>query len=400
MKKLLLLGGARYLIPYIEAAHRMGVYVITCDYLPDNAAHRYSDEYADVSIIDRDAVLAKAEQLDIDGIMSPATDPGVVTASYVAEKMGLPGSPYKSVDILQHKDRFRKFLKDNGFVVPEARGYDNRNQAIAEAVDFAVPFIVKPTDSAGSKGVTRIDDIQQLPHAIDQAFDASLSGHIIIEDFIEKTGSSSDTDAFSIDSDLAFCSFNCQHFDSRAANPYTPAAYSWPSDMPGKIQENLRSELQRLIRLLDLGTSQYNIETRMGTDGRGYIMEVSPRAGGNRLSEILKYACGQDLISNAVRAALGMPLDSLHDPVYNHGVWAEYILHSNIAGRYAGMEIEPEFEKNHVIEKDLWLEPGDRVYEFTGANRAIGTLVLHFDTREEAEECLENIDRFVKVRLN
>ena len=35
-KKLLLLGGLRYLIPVIEAAHRQGYYVITCDYLPNN----------------------------------------------------------------------------------------------------------------------------------------------------------------------------------------------------------------------------------------------------------------------------------------------------------------------------------------------------------------------------
>ena len=86
MKKLLLLGGARYLLPVIEAAHKMGVYVITCDYLPDNVAHKYSDEYANVSIIDKDAVLAMAREKKIDGVMSFACDPGVVTAAYVAEK--------------------------------------------------------------------------------------------------------------------------------------------------------------------------------------------------------------------------------------------------------------------------------------------------------------------------
>ena len=53
MKKLLLLGGAEYLLPYIKAAHDLGAYVITCDYLPNNIAHKYSDEYANVSIIDK-----------------------------------------------------------------------------------------------------------------------------------------------------------------------------------------------------------------------------------------------------------------------------------------------------------------------------------------------------------
>lgn len=44
-KRLLLLGGLRYLLPVIEAAHNLGYYVITCDYIPDNIAHKYSDEY-------------------------------------------------------------------------------------------------------------------------------------------------------------------------------------------------------------------------------------------------------------------------------------------------------------------------------------------------------------------
>ena len=35
-KKILLLGGLRYLLPVIKAAHDLGYYVITCDYLPDN----------------------------------------------------------------------------------------------------------------------------------------------------------------------------------------------------------------------------------------------------------------------------------------------------------------------------------------------------------------------------
>lgn len=91
MKKLLLLGGSKYLLPAIEAAHNIegGVHVITCDYLPDNVAHKYSDEYHNVSIVDKEAVLNLARELKIDGILSFATDPGVVTAAYVAEKWDL-----------------------------------------------------------------------------------------------------------------------------------------------------------------------------------------------------------------------------------------------------------------------------------------------------------------------
>ena len=133
MKKLLLLGGSRYLLPVIETAHRLGVYVITCDYLPDNIAHRYSDEYVNLSIIDKDAVLQMAREKKIDGVMSFACDPGVVTAAYVAEQMGLPScGPYESVCILQNKGKFRKFLTEHGFNVPVAQSYDSVSKALLD----------------------------------------------------------------------------------------------------------------------------------------------------------------------------------------------------------------------------------------------------------------------------
>ena len=113
-KKLLLLGGLQYLLPVIEEAHKLGVYVITADYLPDNIAHKYSDEYVNVSIINKEAVLKVAQEKEIDGIMSFAVDPGVVTAAYVAEQMGLPFQcSYKSASILQDKTWLRKFIADN-----------------------------------------------------------------------------------------------------------------------------------------------------------------------------------------------------------------------------------------------------------------------------------------------
>ena len=118
----MILGGTHYIIPVIKKAQELGLYVITCDYLPDNIAHKHSDEYCNVSVIDKEAVLTAAKRLKIDGIISFACDPGVVSAAYTAEKMGLPfQGPYESVRILQDKGLFRKFLADNGFNTPKAK---------------------------------------------------------------------------------------------------------------------------------------------------------------------------------------------------------------------------------------------------------------------------------------
>lgn len=395
-KKIMLLGGIRYLLPVIKAAHEQGYYVITADYIPDNIAHKFSDEYVNVSIIDKEAVLRVAREKQIDGIMSFGVDPGVVSASYVQNQMGLPSfGPFESVEILQNKDKFRAFLTEHGFNVPNAKGYTKVEDAIADAAIWDYPIIVKPTDAAGSKGVTRVDEPSQLKAAVEYAFDKSLSGHIIIEDFIEKQGCSSDTDSFSEDGKLKFVSFCAQRFDLNATNPYTPAAYSWPSTFTKEQEENLTSEIQRLITLLGMKTNVYNIETRVGTNGKPYIMELTPRGGGNRLCEMLRYATGVDMITAMTRYIVGDSVPNIEQKPYN-GHWAEIILHADESGIFERLGISKDLPAE-VVEEDLWVKQGDEVHSFEGANDAIGTLVLKFQTAEELEKAITNQREWLKV---
>lgn len=397
MKKILLLGGSRYLLPVIKSAHELGLYVITCDYLPDNIAHKYSDEYVNVSIIDKEAVLEIAKKLEIDGIMSFATDPGVVTAAYVAEKLGLPyGGSYESVSILQDKGLFRSFLTEHNFNVPHAKSYKNLEDALRDTDFFTWPVIVKPVDSAGSKGVTRVDDKNELRKAIEYALDFSHCDQFIIEDFIEKKGCSSDTDSFSIDGKLVATTFSSQRFDVQSDNPYAPMAYSWPSTFSREHEDELTSEIQRLLTLLDMQSSIYNIETREGVDGKAYIMEVSPRGGGNRLAEMIRYASGVDMIKAAVQAAVGLQIDKVDQPQYD-GCWAEYVLHSRVDGKFKEIWIEPDFAANNVIEVDLWVTQGEEIHSFTAANFSIGTVVMKFASKEELESKLSSMERYIKV---
>ncbi len=398
MKKLLLLGGSRFLLPVIKAAKKLGYHTITCDYLPNNIAHKYSDEYSNVSITDKKAVLETARKLRVDGIMSFACDPGVVTAAYVAEQMGLPhcGS-YEAVSILQNKWEFRRFLRENGFRVPMAKGYHKMEDALKDVDLFPWPVIVKPVDSAGSKGVVRVDSMAELRKGIEYALAYSHCKEFIIEQFLPRKGHSSDSDSFSIDGELVFTSFSSQRFDDEAANPYTPAAFSWPASISDGNQGELTGEIQRLLRLLNMRTSIYNIETRECLDGNAYIMECSPRGGGNRLAEMLRYMTGVDLIENAVRAAVGDALIPIRqNPPC--GFWAEIILHRRRRGIFGSLWTSDAIAGN-IVEQDLWVKQGDMVEGFRGANEAIGTLVLRFDSQERMEEVLAKQDQHVKVGI-
>ena len=124
-------------------------------------------------------------------------------------------------------------------------------------------------------------------------------------------------------------------------------------------------------------------------------MEFSPRGGGNRLSECIKYATGVDLIEGAVKAAMGMTVDCISQKPYA-GHWGEIVLHSDAEGKYSGLWISDEIEKN-VAEKDIWVSEGDAVYGFDSANKAIGTLVLRFETNEELENVLQNQNNYFHV---
>ena len=396
MKTLLLLGGSRYLLPVIREAKALGCRVVTCDYLPDNIAHRYSDAYANVSIVDREAVLALAREKRVDGVMSFACDPGVVTAAYVAEELGLPSTgPLASVELLQDKGRFRSFLRENGFPVPASFSCASLEEARTARLRY--PLMVKPVDSAGSKGVTRVDRPEDLPAAVTHALDFSRAGRMILEEFIAPQGFPSDTECFFVDGELRFVSFNNQYFDPKADNPYTPAGFTWPSTMPESAQRDLTEQLRRLLRLLHMGTTVYNVESRLGTDGTAYLMEVSPRGGGNRLCEMLAYTTGVNLIRSSVKAALGEPVEDLDGPVYT-GHWSYVALHSYESGIFQGLEIAPEV-RPFLVEEDLWVKPGEAVEAFSGANKTIGTLVLNWPDRTTRDARMADLDRWLKIRV-
>ena len=398
----MLLGGIRYLLPAIEAAHKYGIYVITVDYLPNNIAHKYSDEYHNVSILEKDKedVLALAKDLKIDGILSYAVDPGVVAAAYVAEQMGLPFTcSYESACILQDKSRFRQFLVDNGFNAPHAKGYVNAKDAIKEVDYFNWPVIVKPVDSAGSKGVSRVDDPKGLSKAIEHALDESHNGHFIVEDFLELDGYQSSADCFSVDGKLVYADYSDQLFDKEAANPYTPALEIWPSTMKQEHQDYLTSELQRLLTLLNCRTGLYNVESRLCKNGKPYIMEVSPRAGGNRIAELQRIGTGIDLIEAEVLKAVGESLpQNIGMPKYD-GCYVNNIAHSLMAGTYQGICYDDTFKQNHVISEAIYPSIGEHVEAFYGANNAVGSIFLKFASREECDEKKARLSEYIKINV-
>ena len=263
---------------------------------------------------------------------------------------------------------------------------------------FHWPIIVQPAASAGSKGVTRVDRLDDLEGAVQEALAASHSDSFIVEDYLEKDGFSSGSESFFVDGRLMYNGFYDQYFDVNAANPYTPSAECWPADKPESVLDEVRSELQRLGDLLHFDTGLFNVEWRVCTDGKVYLMEVSPRAGGNRLAEILNYAADVDLIDAEVKKAMGEKVSDIREPSFS-GCYAIQVLHSYSDGFFEKIEIDSLFEKQNLIEKEIRVSKGEWIPSFTGANSAIGTLFVKADSREKMDYLLENINDFVRISL-
>jgi len=341
--------------------------------------------------------LKLARELQIDGILSYAVDPGVVTAAYVAEQMGLPFTcSYEAACILQDKAHFRQFLTEHGFNVPNAKGYSKPGDALRDIDYFNWPVIVKPVDSAGSKGVTRVDNPQDLYMAIVQALEESHNGHFIVEDFLELNGYQSSADCFSVEGELVYADYSDQLFDKGAANPYTPSIEIWPSSMPKVRQDELTNELQRLITLLGCKTGMYNVESRVCKNGKAYLMEVSPRAGGNRIAELQRIGTGIDLIEAEVLKAIGEPVTGISQPNYN-GVYVNDIIHSNVGGKFVRVQYDEPFKEHHFISEAIYPNLGDEVLPFQGANNAVGSVFLRFENRNNVEQHIVNHDNNIKV---
>ena len=399
MRKILLLGGSAQQVIAIETARRLGYFSVLCDFLPDNPGQYVADKFYLVSTTDKDAVLKVATEEKVDGVLAYASDPAAPTAAYVAEKLGLPGSPYESVEILCNKDKFRSFLSNNGFCTPMAKGYTSVADALADIRTgfFKLPVIVKPVDSSGSKGVGRVNCVEEADEKLNYAMLFSRGQRIIVEEFVEKLGYQIAGDGLSIDGKLVFRYFANDHFNAKCVNPFVPISASFPYEQPKDVQDKIHNEIQRLLTALNMKTSTYNFDMRIDKDYNIYLMEVAPRDGGNYIPDVIKYATGVDLVECSVKAAMGERIDpaSFREP---EGFYSYFAVHSLKDGILDKVEFTEE-GKRHILENHLVKHPGDEIKAFTGANTTLGCLIMKFDSFEQMIHMMDNSEEWCKVVL-
>lgn len=279
-KKILLLGGSAQQLVAIRSAKCMGLYTVLCDYLPDNPGQYEADKYYDTSTTDIEAIYEIAKNEQVDGILAYASDPAALPAAIVAERLNLPTNPSESVAILGVKHLFRDFLQKNGFACPRYYTFSpniETEELKVKIRDFSFPIIIKPTDSSGSKGVTKLTNMKGFERAITHAINYSRNKILIVEEFIERgfpdiIGG----DVFVWNGKIVlYGEMSCLRDNS--GRGLIPIGKKRPSGLNQLQTRRVRDELQRIVSLLDIHFGEMNIEIILDRNDNVHFLELGPR---------------------------------------------------------------------------------------------------------------------------
>ena len=400
VKKILLLGGSAQQVIAIKAAKHLGYYTILCDYLPDNPGQYEADQFYLISTTDKDAVLELAQKEKIEGVLAYASDPAALPAAIVAERLGLPTNPAKSVEILGLKYPWRKFLHNHGFACPKFFSFhpDTSIDEIKKRTQgLTFPIVVKPTDSSGSKGVTKLEDWSGLEKAIVWADSYSRNKVLLIEEYIQRGFPSViGGDIFVWNGKVVFYGeMECLRDLKRS--PLIPIGEKLPAAITETQKSHIYDELQKVVEALNIRFGELNIEIILDKDDKVHFLELGPRAGGNMIPIQLGDAYGIDLVKANIQAAMGEQPDFLDSPVIaKDGCFMHYVLHSYESGTFKGIEIDASIAKN-VYRQVIYKKEGNPVEVFDGAGKALGILFLHFDTVEQMNSFCKSYNSLVKI---
>lgn len=397
-KRILMLGGSHFQVPIIQAAREMELYVITCDYLPDNPGHQYAHEFHNVSTTDQEGVVRLAQRLKVDAVIAYASDPSVPAAARAAESLGLPGNPYRAIETLAFKNSYRQFVHEIGLPAPRAEEYRDWDRFSVGLQRWKLPVMVKPVDSSGSKGVTRLDHLEGSRVAYQAAMANSRSKVILVEQYIERVGPQIHGDAFVVDGKIVFSCLGDHRFVT-IDNHFVPVATMIPSGHDSQVLRTVLSDAELIVARAGYRNGPINIEAMLDRNGCVYVMEIGPRNGGNFVPQLVQHATDANMVKWNLQVALGerISVDELSNR-QPRGFFSYYILHSERAGRFREVEIAAELEPR-ILERHVFKQRGDLIEPFVGSNCTLGVLLLRYSSREDMNTTLDRMSQLVHTQL-
>lgn len=307
MKKVLVIGAGFLQRFVIRKAKELGYYTLAVDGNPNAEGFADADAYAPVNIVDEKAVCAYAREQGVDGVLTAATDYGVLAAAYTAQELGLPGINYASAQRIKNKYQVRKCLYEAGAddtpLAYEVSEETNLAQ-LAETVHY--PVMVKPCDGSGSRGANRVDSAEEFADACRFAMDSSLTRKATVEPFI--TGREYGVESFVENGNVHVLAV-MQKWMTQPPY-YAELGHAVPSGLSAEMEEKVRNCVTKAILALGVNFGSVNMDLLLTEAGGVHIIDIGARMGGNLIgSHIIPLATGVDYMANMIRGAVGDPVD-------------------------------------------------------------------------------------------
>lgn len=301
MKEKLAIIGAGYLQkPLVEKANNLGIETHVFAWREGCVVEDIADFYYPISIINKEEILEVCANVQIDGIVSIASDIAMPTVNFIADRLQLVGNSNEATEISTNKFKMRSALKKAGIRSPKFELFGEADFTGAEGFEF--PLIVKPVDRSGSRGVTKVNSIDQVNQAIKKALSHSLNGQCIVEEFIQGKEYS-----------VEVLSWKGQHqilaiTEKGTTGPpfFVEQQHHQPALITGIQKKNIIRTVKSALTALSLEYGASHTEIFIGQNDEIRIGEVAGRMGGDFIgSHLVELSTGYDYLKGVISIALG-----------------------------------------------------------------------------------------------
>lgn len=309
MKRLAIIGGGVTAADFGDACHRLG-YEGHYFSMPDGKVdEKHVDVYHEINIFEKDRIVDICKEIGADGVVA-TTELSVAIAAYVAEQLGLLGLPYDVAKVITDKYRNRECIKNlNDLHSPkyvEAKTLED-----IENSDVPYPMILKPINLGGKRGITVVNNHNELQSAFDYAigcFRKGVTPIIIAEQFLDG----------GMECSVESVTYRGQHTivqitqkDSSGAPHCVELGHHQPAPL---LKENWEKVVRGVSSgLTAIGVTNGPCHTEIKViDGEVYLIEFNARPGGDHIwCPMVKLSTGFDIIAAVAQAATGdlQPID-------------------------------------------------------------------------------------------
>ena len=392
MKKLMIVGASVLQLPAVLKAKEMGLEVAVVDFNPQAMGIPYADKYYNASTMDEDAVTAAAVDYRPDGIMTLATDMPMRGVAKASEKLHLHSICYETAVKATDKFEMIKAFKEYGVSSPWYFDVDSFEDLKALDGKVSFPCIIKPTDNAGSHGVVKVQDFEELLANYEYSHSCSRHGKVIVEEYLD--GPEVSVEVMVVNGEVHIIQITDKI--TTGAPHFVEMGHTQPSRLPNETQRQIREVATAACESLGLDKGPAHVE--MKVTQRGSVMiELGARMGGDNITtHLVPLSTGIDMVGSTIKVALGEEPDII--PTLNCGSAIRYF--EVPFGTIKAIEgVDAAKRIPGVKQITFTKEVGEESTPIHCSNDRIGFVIAQGATAEEAAEVCEEAMKAVRIEI-